>query len=80
MAADSLHASGAARVRETPAAMLSLCPVLTGADPSPPGQSQEQTPVSGPLTQVGVKAHLSPRGHATKEELKSLLAAAQTMN
>lgn len=68
MATDSLHASGAARAPETPAAMLSLCPVLNGADPSSPGQSQEQTAMAGPSQRWGVKAPLSPRGHATKKK------------
>ena len=43
-------------------------PVLTGADPSAPGQPQEQTPVGGPHAGVGLKPQLSPRGRTTKEE------------
>ena len=42
--------------------------VLTGADPSPPGQPQEQTPVDDPHAEVEIKSQLKPRGRVTKEE------------
>ena len=43
------------------------------------GQPEEQMPVGGTHTEVGLKPQLSPRGNATKEEeLKSLLEAAGT--
>ena len=59
--------------------MLPPCLVLTGADPSAPGQPREQTSVGGPHAEVGLKPQLSPRGGATKEEeQKSFHAAAQT--
>ena len=50
------------------AAMPPLCPVLTGTDPSAPGQPWEQISVGGPNGEVGIKPQLSPRGRATKEE------------
>lgn len=63
------------------AAVPPPCSVLTGADPSAPGQPWEQTPVGGLHAEVGLKPQMSPTGHTTKEEnLKSLLTAAQTMN
>jgi len=40
--------------------------VLTGADPSPPGQPQEQTPVDEPHVEVGIKPQLSSRGGIIK--------------
>ena len=50
------------------AALPPPCPVLTEADPRPPGQPQEQAPVDGPHTEVGIKPQLSSRVRATKEE------------
>ena len=41
---------------------------LTGADPSPPGQPQEQTPVDDPRAEVEIKPQLKPRGSVAKEE------------
>jgi len=41
---------------------------LTGANPSPPGQPQEQTPVDDPHAEVEIKPQLKPRGNAAKEE------------
>ena len=41
---------------------------LTGADPSPPGQPQEQTPVDDPHAEVETKPQLKPKGSVTKEE------------
>ena len=46
-----------------------------------PGQPREHTLVGSPHGEVGLKPQQSPRSHATKEEeLKSLLAAAGTVN
>ena len=62
----------------TQAVMPLPCPVLTGADPSAPGQPQEQTPVGDSHAEVGLKPQLSPRNGATKEEeKKSFHAPAQ---
>ena len=41
---------------------------LTGANPSPPGQPQEQTPVDDPHAEVEIKPQLKPRGSVAKEE------------
>ena len=41
---------------------------LTGANPSPPGQPQEQTPVDDPHAEVDIKPQLKPRGSVAKEE------------
>ena len=41
---------------------------LTGANPSPPGQPQEQTPEDNPQVEVEVKPQLKPRGSVAKEE------------
>ena len=41
---------------------------LTGADPSPPGQPQEQIPVDDPHAEVEIKPQLKPRGSVAKEE------------
>ena len=41
---------------------------LTGANPSPPEQPQEQTPVDDPQAEVGIKPQWKPRGSVTKEE------------
>ena len=50
----------------------SRCPSSTpgphGANPSPPGQPQEQTPVDGPYAEVDIKPPLKPRGSVAKEE------------
>ena len=40
--------------------------VLTGADPSPPGQPQEQTPVDNPQAEVGIKPQLNSTGNVAK--------------
>ena len=62
----------------TQAVMPPLCPVLTGVDPSAPGQLQEQTPAGGPHSEVGLKPQLSCSGEVTKEdEQKSFHAATQ---
>ena len=41
---------------------------LTGANPSPPGKPQEQTPVDNPHVEVEIKPQLKPRGSVVKEE------------
>lgn len=41
--------------------------VLTGANPSPPAQPQEQTHVDDPQTEVGIKPQLSFMGGVAKE-------------
>ena len=41
---------------------------LTGADPSPPGNSQTQTSVDNPHPEVEIKPQLKPRGSVTEEE------------
>ena len=42
--------------------------VLTGADPSPKGQPQEQIPVDDIHEEVGIKPQLKPRGSVAEEE------------
>ena len=60
----------------TQAVMPPLHPVLTRQ--TAPGRSWEQTPVTGPHTQVGLIPELSPRGGMTKEEeQKSFWAVAK---
>ena len=59
---------GAARTSATQAAAPPPHLALTGADPSPPGQPQEQTPVDDPHAEVEIKPQLKPRGSVTKEE------------
>ena len=59
---------GAAR---TPATQATAPPphlALTGANPSPPGQPQEQTPVDDPHVEVEIISQLKPRGSVAKEE------------
>ena len=46
--------------------------VLTGADPSPLGQPQEQTPVDDPHAEVEIKTQLNSRGSVVKEEDQKL--------
>ena len=41
---------------------------LTGANPSPPEQSQEKTPVDHSHAEVEIKPQLKPRGSVAKEE------------
>ena len=43
-------------------------PVLTGANPSSPGQPQEQTPEDDPHTEVEIKPQLKPRDSVANEE------------
>ena len=55
----------------TPAIQAAAWPpqlALTGANPRPPGQSQEQTPVGNPHAEVEIKPQLKPRGSVAKEE------------
>jgi len=60
--------SGAARALATQAAAPPPHLALTGADTSPPGQPQEQTPVDDPHAVVEIKPQLKPRGSVAKEE------------
>jgi len=65
---------------------------FTGADPSPSGQPQEQTPVNNPYAGVEIKPQLKPRGSLAKEEnpkpshqlyklqIKSTLSTRQTLS
>ena len=53
---------GAARAPATQAAAPPPHLALTGANPSPPGQPQEQIPVDDPHVEVGIKPQLKPRG------------------
>ena len=59
---------GAARTPATQAAAPPPHLALTGANPSPPGQPQEQTPVDDPHAEVEIKPQLRPRGSVAKEE------------
>jgi len=59
---------GAARTPVTQAAAPPPHLALTGANPSPPGQPQEQTPVHDPHVEVEIKPQLEPRGSVAKEE------------
>ena len=52
---------GAARTPANQAAIPSPHLTLTGANPSPPGQPQGQTPVDDPHAEVEVKPQLKPR-------------------
>ena len=63
---------GAAR---TPATLAAAPPprlALTGANSSPPGQPQEQTPVDNPRAEVEIKPQLKPRGGVAKEKTQNL--------
>ena len=66
----SIHGIFQARVLEsvTQAAAPPLHLALTGANSSPPGQPQEQTPVEDPHAEVEIKPQLKPRGSVAKEE------------
>ena len=59
---------GAVRTPVTQAAAPPPHLALTGADTSPPGQPQEQTPVNDPHVEVEIKPRLKPTGSVTKEE------------
>jgi len=59
---------GAARTPETQAAAPPPHLALTGANPSPPRQPQEQSPVDDPHAEVEIKPQMKPRGSVAKEE------------
>ena len=59
---------GAARTPETQADASPPHLDLTAANPSPPGQTQEQTPVDNPHVEVEIKPQFKPRGSVAKEE------------
>ena len=59
---------GAARGPVTQAAAPPPHLALTGANPSSPGQLQEQSPVDDPHAEVELKPQLKPRGRVAKEE------------
>ena len=61
-------APGAARTPATQAGAPPPHLALTGANPSPPGQPQEQTPLSNPHIEVERKSQLKPRGSMDEEE------------
>ena len=63
-----LSVPGTARTPVTQAAALPLHLALTGANPSPPGEPQEQTPVDNPHAEVEIKPQLKPRGSVAKDE------------
>ena len=51
-----------------PSSCMTSSPGPQGANPSPPGQPQEQTPGDGPHAEVGIKPQVKPRGGVAKEE------------
>ena len=59
---------GAARTPATQAVASAPYLALTGANPSPPGQPQEQIPVEDTHAEVEIKPQLKPRGSVAKEE------------
>ena len=59
---------GAARTPATQAAAPPPHLALTGENPSPPGQPQEQALVYNPHIEVEIKPQLKPRGNVAKEE------------
>ena len=59
---------GAVRTPATQAAAPPPHLALTGANQSPPGQPQQQTPVDSPYPEVEIKPQLKPRGSVSKEE------------
>ena len=59
---------GAARTPATQAAAPPPHLALSGSNPSPPGQPQEQTPVDDPHVEVEIKPQLKPRGSVATEE------------
>ena len=83
--------SGAAGTPVTQAAAIPPHLALTGANPSPPGQPQEQTPVDGPHAEVEIKPQLKPSISEPMEEdpkpshqlynlqIKSTLSTRQTL-
>ena len=59
---------GAARTPVTQAAAPPPHLALTGANPSPPGQPQEQISVDNSYPEVEIKSQLKPGNRVTKEE------------
>ena len=59
---------GAARTPATQAAAPPPHLALTGANPSPPGQPQELTPVDKPHAEVEIKPQLKPRDSGAEED------------
>ena len=59
---------GAARTPVTQTATPLPHLALTGANPSPLGQTQEETPVDDSHAEVGIKPQMKPRGSVLKEE------------
>ena len=59
---------GAARTPVTQATAPPPHLALTGANPNPQGQPQEQTPVDDPHAEVEIKPQLKPKGSVAKEE------------
>ena len=59
---------GPAKNPETQAAAPPSHLALTGANPSSPGQAQEQTPADDPHAEVEIRPQLKPRGRVAKEE------------
>ena len=51
-----------------PSSCTASAPGPQGANPSPPGQPQEQTPGDGPHAEVEIKPQVKPRGGVAKEE------------
>ena len=66
--ADNSRVPAAARTPVTQAPTSPPHLALTEANPSPPGQPQEQTPVDNPHAEVEIKPQLKPRGSVSKEE------------
>ena len=60
--------AGAARIPVTQATAQPPHLALNVADPNPPRQPQEQTPVDDPHAKVEIKPLLKPRGSVAKEE------------
>ena len=60
--------SGAARTPATQGAAPAPHLALTEANPSPPGQPQEQTSGNAPHSEVKIKPQLKSRGNVAKEE------------
>ena len=59
---------GAARAPATQAAAPPPHLALTGANPSPPGQTQELTPGDDPHAEVEIKSQMKPRASVAEEE------------
>ena len=60
------------------AAVLPPHLALTGANPNPPGQPQEQTPGDNPHAEEEIKPQLKPRVSVANEEDPKLQALART--